>query len=213
MVLVNDGGGSAAGQVQVIIDEIEAIGRRHLPGAQDDASVATQDFRNLELDPSSFGEVPIARSLGVQHGAAHEVFVATVDTVLQDLNDFASMLVASMKAHQATDEGVHSALIAFNGSYGERGSRAEETFQEKLAEQGEQLHVDDQQGGADSSADDMPAGENGTPGESSTEFDSGESATAESLQSSGEEQTTQGDQLWVSPLLPNSVAQPSGTGY
>ena len=201
MVLVNDGGGSAAGQVQVTIDEIEAIGRRHLPGAQDDAFVATQDFRNLELDPSAFGEVPIARSLGVQHGAAHEVFVATVDTVLQDLNDFASMLVASMKAHQATDEDVHSALIAFNGSYGERGSQAEETFQDELAQRGDQLHVDDQQGGAAPGAD-SPAADAPTEGTSA-------GGTGESV----EEQTTQGDQPWVSPLLPDSVAPPSGTDY
>ena len=175
MVLVSDGGGGTAGQVQVTIDEIEAIGRRQLPVAQDDASVATQGLRNLELDPSAFGEIPVARSLGVQHGAAHEVFVATVDTVLEDLNDFASLLLTSMQAHQATDEGVHTALIAFNGSYGERGSRAEETFNEARTEQGDRLHVEQQQGGS-------PAAESAeSPADTSeAAFDAAEPATGAS---------------------------------
>ncbi len=197
----SDGAGAAAGQVQVILDEIEAIGRKQLPSAQDDATAATQPFRNLELDPNSFGEIPVARSLGVQHGAAHEVFVATVETVIQDLNDFAATLVASMQAHQATDEGIHSALIAFNGSYGERGSRAEETFDEARTEQGDRLHVDTSQVG-DSPVD--------SPAESGA--DSG-AAPSEGTQDSGTDATPSGDPLWVSPLLPDSVVQPPGTDF
>ncbi|MEO5653836.1 MAG: hypothetical protein ABIN79_06920 [Marmoricola sp.] len=170
MVLPSSDGGSAAGQVQVVIAEIEAIARKSLPAAEDDASLATQDFRNLELDPSSFGEVPIARNLGIQHGAAHEVFVSTVDAVLQDLRDFAATLSASMKAHQATDEGVHSALAAVSVQYRDHGSKAAKEFEKKLIEQGDALHVDAPQADAQPPAA-APSGEGATTG--STEQTSG----------------------------------------
>ncbi len=132
----------AADQVQITIEEVMAIARQHLPGAEDDVTVATRDFRNLDLDPGAFGEVPAARHLGVQHQAVHEVFVETVNGVTADLRDFADQLLASAQAHQDSDDAVHATLLTFASGYSGHVSQADDSFDRARSEQGDKLGVE-----------------------------------------------------------------------
>jgi hypothetical protein len=130
---------AAAGQIEVTIQRIEEIAKTTVAGAESSASESSSSFRNLKLSHAAFGDVPLARQLATQHQAAHEVFVETVQGVVQDLRDFQSKLIASAKAHQGTDDAAYATLVSLGRGYQHHDFHSEDNWRKSRAEQGDRL--------------------------------------------------------------------------
>jgi hypothetical protein len=154
---------AAVGQVEVTIEKIQAIANSTLPDAETDVTTKSHGFRSLTLPPDAFGEVPIARALGAQHEAAHQVFVETVEGVIKDLQEFRQNLLDSMKAHENNDDAVHGILTALSSRYQGHHYHSDENWLRGRREQGTKLETDND---VTPSAND--AGQDGTSTEGQT---------------------------------------------
>jgi hypothetical protein len=130
---------AAVGQVEVTIANIQAIANTTLPAAETDVTTKSNGFRSLTLPPDKFGDVPIARALAEQHQAAHKVFVETVEGVIKDLQEFRQNLLDSMKAHENTDDSVHSTLTALGARYRDHTYHSDENWKRERQAQGDKL--------------------------------------------------------------------------
>ncbi len=132
----------AVGIVDVAIDRVTAIANAKLPGAEDEVTSSTSEFRSFTPDTSSFSEVPLAQELAQQHQAAHQVFVETVDGVIADLKEFRQRLLDSMKAHENTDDAAHAALLSLGRAYeGDHEFHSEQSYEQGRQEQGDNLRT------------------------------------------------------------------------
>lgn len=130
----------AVGIVDVAIDRVTAIANAKLPGAEDEVTTSTSEFRSFTPDTSSFSEVPLAQELALQHQAAHQVFVETIDGVIADLQEFRQTLLDSMKAHENTDDAAHAALLSLGQTYqDDHEFHSERNYEQGRLEQGNHL--------------------------------------------------------------------------
>ena len=130
---------AAVGQVEVTIANIQDIANTTLPAAETDVTTKSSWFRSLTLPPDKFGDVPVARALAEQHQAAHKVFVETVEGVIKDLQEFRQNLLDSMKAHENTDDSVHSTLTALGARYRDHTYHSDQAWQRERKAQGDHL--------------------------------------------------------------------------
>lgn len=138
----------AVGIVDVAIDRVTAIANAKLPGAEDEVTSSTSEFRSFTPDTSSFSEVPLAQELAHQHRAAHQVFVETIDGVIADLQEFRQTLLDSMRAHENTDDAAHAALLSLGRSYqDDHEFHSDQNYDQGRQEQGDKLRTS--RGGSD----------------------------------------------------------------
>lgn len=114
--MIPDLAGTAAA-VEITIDEIRRIANTTIPATEEDATKATQSFRDLAVDTGAFGGHPLAKELAHQHRGAHEVFVETINGVIRDLQDFADKLRQSMDSHEQNDDAVAAMLVTVSKKY------------------------------------------------------------------------------------------------
>ena len=108
---------AAAHTVEVTIEAIRDIANSTLPDAETDATDSSTGFRNLSLPVSAFGDSPLGQELGHQHQGAHEVFAATIEGTIADLQDFRQKLLDAMKNHETTDEAAQDLLRGISQRY------------------------------------------------------------------------------------------------
>ena len=108
--MIPDLAGTAAA-VEITIDEIRRIANTTIPATEEDATKATQSFRDLAVDTAAFGGHPLAKELAHQHRGAHEVFVETINGVIRDLQEFADKLRESMDSHEQNDDAIAAMLL------------------------------------------------------------------------------------------------------
>ncbi len=114
--MIPDLAGTAAA-VEITIDEIRRIANTTIPATEEDATKATQSFRDLAVDTAAFGGHPLAKELAHQHRGAHEVFVETINGVIRDLQDFADKLRESMDSHEQNDDAIAAMLLTVSKKY------------------------------------------------------------------------------------------------
>jgi hypothetical protein len=110
-----------ADQIRMTIDALRDIAHSKLPGLQSDAALARDRFRSLQLPSAAFSDYPQAQAVGSQHEGAHEVFVDTINGVIDDLAAFEQRLRDSVASAEATDEQVESAMVALGNSLSQPG--------------------------------------------------------------------------------------------
>lgn len=125
-----------AAAIQVSIDKIKEIANTTVAGAETDGNHSLSGFKSSRAPESSFGEVPLAQQLAQQQQAAHDIFVETVQGVVQDLQDFRDQLIASANAHQHTDDAAYAALVALGREYQGHHYHSRQNYRRSLAEHG-----------------------------------------------------------------------------
>ena len=130
---------AAIGDVEVTAERVRAIANDRLPGAEDDVHSHTRAFRDMPVTVADFGDVPIAQTLAEHHEAAYAVFSETVTGVLKDLKEFRAALLECMDKHEATDEGVQTALLALGTRYRGHDYHATQSYRQERQEQGRHL--------------------------------------------------------------------------
>ena len=137
---------AAIGDVEVTAERVRAIANDRLPGAEDDVHSHTRAFRDMPVTLADFGDVPIAQTLAEHHEAAYAVFSETVTGVLKDLKEFRAALLECMDKHQATDEGVQTALLALGTRYRGHDYHATQSYRHERREQGSHLGEPEESG-------------------------------------------------------------------
>lgn len=107
----------AAGEVTMVIDEVRDIANRTMHELATKAGRDRSAFAQTPTDLGMFSQVPLARQLGEEHRAAHQVFVDTLQGVLEDLETFRDNLRACADSQEATDESVQASLLALGRRY------------------------------------------------------------------------------------------------
>lgn len=126
----------AAGEVTMVIDEVREIANRTLHALATKAKDDRSAFVSTPVDPGMFGEVPLARELGEEHRAAHQVFTDTLQGVLEDLEAFRDNLRACADSQEATDESVQAGLLALGRRYDHRELASDRANQASWQEHG-----------------------------------------------------------------------------
>lgn len=104
MVMVHDGGGGGGRQVLMLLDEIEAIARQTMGAMQSDAKAQTSTFRNGNLAPGAFNGLEQGLEFQAQEQAAQQVFAATIEKVMTDLETFGQTLMANVANFRQVDQ-------------------------------------------------------------------------------------------------------------
>lgn len=172
-----------SGEIELLIDEIEAIAKQMQGYIAGHAKSSAGEFADATLDASAFNGIPPGLAFFTQQQAAHEVFVQTINGVVADLEQFGETLAANAASHRAVDESNAETLTAHdvqqdqqaaaqamdsvNREYGEQTDRGEGLAAEEAYDESRQgneaLDVPtEQDGGAQS----------GHPGDGPTSTDS-----------------------------------------
>ena len=136
--MIPDLAGTAAA-VEITIDEIRRIANTTIPATEEDATKATQSFRDLAVDTGAFGGHPLAKELAHQHRGAHEVFVETINGVIRDLQDFADKLRESMNSHEQNDDAVAAMLVTVSKKYDGHRFHSDVANEQARADQADDL--------------------------------------------------------------------------
>ncbi|MGH9086713.1 MAG: hypothetical protein ACRDYZ_01120 [Acidimicrobiales bacterium] len=107
---------ATAKSISITIEKVENIAKSTLH-TMEDTQTNTKGFRGHKIPDGAFSKVPLAEALARQEQAAHDVFVSTINGVIQDLQDFHDNLMQSAKAHGKTDEDVQAALLSLGSTY------------------------------------------------------------------------------------------------
>ena len=91
-------------EINLLIDEIEAIAKQTRGYIAGHAAKSGTSFANSTLDAGAFAGIPAGMSFHGQQDAAHQVFVETINGVVADLEQFGETLAANAASHRAVDE-------------------------------------------------------------------------------------------------------------
>jgi hypothetical protein len=130
---------SAVQDIAISIETIEHIASSTMSQVEADTTSAMDGFRSTPVSTANFGDVPLAAELAAQHHAAHEVFVETIQGVLQDLRDFQANLLASARAHQGTDDAAYASLVALGNRYAGHDFQADRNWVRGRREHADEL--------------------------------------------------------------------------
>ena len=101
-----------SGEINVLIEEIEAIAQQTRGYIRTDAEQGATTFANATLDAGAFAGIPPGLEFHAQQQAAHQVFVETINGVVADLEQFGETLAANAASHRAVDESNADTLTA-----------------------------------------------------------------------------------------------------
>lgn len=148
----------ATDEVTMVIDEVREIANRTMHALATDADQDRAAFAQAPTDPAMFGEAPLARALGRHHRAAHQVFVDTLQGVLEDLESFRDNLKACADTQEATDESVQAGLLALGRRYDHRAFASDRANEASRVRHSEALQASAQERESTPVADAEPAG-------------------------------------------------------
>lgn len=185
MVMVNGGGGGGTG-VQMLLDEIEAIAKQTMGAMQADAHAQTATFRNGNLGAGAFNGLEEGLEFQAQEQAAQQVFAATIEKVMTDLETFGQTLLANvanfrrvdqsnadtLTAMQADRQAASEVMDTVNQQYSAPGYtfESQQTFEEQVTgNEALDVEVDDApevplDDGADAATSEVPDGSQGPQG-------------------------------------------------
>lgn len=130
---------SPSDRIELTLDNIRAIARQQMARAEDDATRQRSAMRSLDLPAGAFGGVPEAQAFGSQHRAVQQVFSDVVAQVVVDVQEFRENLLASVKAHESTDDAVRASLMALGSRYSGHQLHSDTAYDQGVQEHAESL--------------------------------------------------------------------------
>jgi hypothetical protein len=109
--------------VEITLDEIRALATTTLANLRDDVATRRVQFLGAAVGESLFGDTPAGLDLAGTNKAAHDVFAATVDAVLADLEGFRSRLIDTLNRYTDADSDSEAAMRSLSASEVDRHYR------------------------------------------------------------------------------------------
>ena len=103
-----------AEKIEMSVPGIHEAVRRIRAEIHAQAQATTNNFHGTHLGAGALGPRPGARAFVAQHQAAQEVYDATMNQVMVDLERLADALAASVKTVENTEQAVKDALTRLN---------------------------------------------------------------------------------------------------
>lgn len=129
--------------IDMAIQDIMDIANTYVARLEDVADrQAGQPMRDLKVERSAYSQVPAAQRLGAQHEAAQEVFLATVEGVIQDLADFKQRLVDSAASMERQDQTAQEAFTALGRRYRDHTFASDAANRDRRSRHAEALDVE-----------------------------------------------------------------------
>ena len=119
---------SPSDRIELSLQNIRAIARNQLSQAEGDAEQQRTALRSLDLPDGAFGGIPEAQAFGARHRAVQDVFSGVVEQVVNDVIEFRENLLASVKAHESTDDAVRATLMSLGAQYSGHRLRSERAY-------------------------------------------------------------------------------------
>jgi hypothetical protein len=102
--------------VEITLDEIRALATTTLANLRDDVASSRGQFLGAAVGESLFGGTPAGLGLAGTNKAAHDVFAATVDAVLADLEGFRTRLIDTLHRYSDADSDAEAAMLSLSAS-------------------------------------------------------------------------------------------------
>jgi hypothetical protein len=118
--------------VEITLDEIRALATTTLANLRDDAATSRGQFLGAAVGETLFGETPAGLALAGTNKAAHDVFAATVDAVLADLEGFRSRLVDTLNRYTDADSDSETAMRSLSATEAGQQYRMDAVQREEL---------------------------------------------------------------------------------
>lgn len=93
-----------SGEINILIDEIEAIAQQTRSQIASAAQEGAGEFANATLDAGAFAGIPPGLAFHARQATAHQVYSEILTGVVADLENFADALAANAANHRAVDE-------------------------------------------------------------------------------------------------------------
>lgn len=93
-----------SGEVNILIDEIEAIAQQTRSQIASAAQEGAGEFANATLDAGAFAGIPPGLAFHARQATAHQVYSEILTGVVADLEAFADALASNAANHRAVDE-------------------------------------------------------------------------------------------------------------
>lgn len=126
-----------SGEINILIEEIEAIAQQTRGFIAADAQQGAGEFASATLDAGAFAGIPPGLAFHAQQANAHEVYTEIINGVVADLEAFGAALAANAANHRAVDESNADTMTAMEAR------RADEQAASNAMDQVNQQYAED----------------------------------------------------------------------